>query len=1494
MAIGKKIKRGLIGLLSVIALLLLFVNILLNSPPVQTCLTYLISSSFSAKLHAKVTIGRVEFEFLKKLVLKNVFVEDQHKDTLLYAEDIKLDIAGISFDKHQINASNLILDNTRFKVVTYKNEEYPNLQFLLDFFASKDTVKKAPGPKWDLKVGGLTLNNVYFSFRNQRYATNDSLKTTGFNVADMKIHNIYGHFTDILFEGDTLRATMEHLAARDESGLTMKDLTCFVKLSSKKMELDAMTLETPKSVVSTDLIFKYQKFPDFFDFLNKVTMYATFRKSTLCFDDLAFFAPDLRGVHNTFSISGDYSGTVSHLKGEHMNIQWGKISSFEGSAELTGLPDIMKTYINVDVDRLVSSKYELELLPRPPFDKENNNIKLPDNFSTLKTFEFNGAFKGYVYDFNANGALSTGIGKIYAVLSMKQDTAHNDMASYKGSLGTESFDLGTFWQNKDLGVVTSSVSISGNGLTRNNADAKLTGNVENFGFKKYNYKDLAVSAELRKGFFSGLLEANDPNLQMDFNGNIDLASAVHSYHFNTYIIKANLEKLNLVHDSISPVSLSTHAEVELKGNNADDLDGTIHIDSTKFAYHKDNYHLKYLNLVSSHKGENHTVSLQSDYADASLSGYFPITKIGECMQNMLSAYLPSVFAAEKHNKAEKTSYHTYSCNVHFNENTGLTNLFIPSLKISKGSELKATYKEATNEVSLSGNMSLVEWAGRKIKDLKLDASGNSSRLNLKTTCDTLFVSDSLYAAAFILNGTTSNDTTHYTIKWNDDSGNYADIPGYIAFPNKTDVYFKFVNPIISLADSVWQADSKNSALIDTTGILVKALEFYHNSQSITIQGKLSKQKNDALVVMFKKLNLQDFNIGTTTQILGTIDGSASVANVYAKHPFFAGSLTFNNLRLNKQYLGDGNVNCYWDNNAQAISLNGQLATTDTKYLSFVGSYFARDTNNLEIDASLQDFPAKIFQPYIKDYSTDFDGSLSGNARIFGTLNKPLFKGDITVNVKKFKFDYLNTYYHSPAINIHISPDTFRIKTSPLLDENRDTAFATGIVTHNHFKNFKLDLNMDATNFMCLNTTESNNSSYYGKAFGTGNVKVYGPLSGITIDASLTTEKGTTFNIPLSGASEIDESDVIRFINKKDTTHKKQQAYKVATGGLQLHFTIKATNDAVAKLIFAEKIGDVMQGTGHGTLQVDMNTSGDFSIRGDYTVEDGIYDFTLKNTISKKFAIEDGGTITWSGDPYNADINLNTVYKLRTSLSPLFPDDTLGQYKKTFPVNCDLGLTGKLTSPKIGFDIELPTVDQDARQTIASYLSSPDEMSRQFFALLVLKSFLPIQERPGGSTSPSADLALGVNSTEFLSDQLSNMLSSISNKFNVGINYQPGTIPNSQELQVMFSTQLFNDRVSITSDVGTVGSTGATQTENTNNIVGEVTVEYKLSKDGKLRVKAFNKANDNTTVTLVNSPYTQGAGLSYRESFNNIGELWDKIKSKFKKNPKKEQNAAGTK
>jgi hypothetical protein len=224
-----------------------------------------------------------------------------------------------------------------------------------------------------------------------------------------------------------------------------------------------------------------------------------------------------------------------------------------------------------------------------------------------------------------------------------------------------------------------------------------------------------------------------------------------------------------------------------------------------------------------------------------------------------------------------------------------------------------------------------------------------------------------------------------------------------------------------------------------------------------------------------------------------------------------------------------------------------------------------------------------------------------------------------------------------------------------------------------------------------------------------------------------------------------------------------------------------------------------------------------------------------------------------------------------------------------PVYCDLDLSGKLTSPDIKFDVELPTVDQETRQTVASYLSNPDEMNRQVFSLLIIKSFLPVQQGASTSTTPTPTIIPGIAGYSILSSQLTNLLNSISNKVNIGVNYNPATTYTPQEAQLLLTTELLGGRVLINTDISQIGttSTGA-QTENSNNVVGEAAVEYLLTKDGKLRVKAFNKANDNTALNLLNAPYTQGAGVSYKESFNTFGELWDKIKGKFKKGDTKKE------
>jgi hypothetical protein len=142
----------------------------------------------------------------------------------------------------------------------------------------------------------------------------------------------------------------------------------------------------------------------------------------------------------------------------------------------------------------------------------------------------------------------------------------------------------------------------------------------------------------------------------------------------------------------------------------------------------------------------------------------------------------------------------------------------------------------------------------------------------------------------------------------------------------------------------------------------------------------------------------------------------------------------------------------------------------------------------------------------------------------------------------------------------------------------------------------------------------------------------------------------------------------------------------------------------------------------------------------------------------------------------------------------------------------------------------------------------------------------------------------VNASEFLSNQLSHWLSQISNDVDVGVKYRSNrSAMKSDEVQVALSTQLFNDRLTINGsvDVATNASVNAS-----NNIVGEFDVDYKITKNGKFRIKTFNHANNEL---LYETPYTQGLGVTYKEEFNTAGELWRRYWRALTGTKKKEVN-----
>jgi hypothetical protein len=246
---------------------------------------------------------------------------------------------------------------------------------------------------------------------------------------------------------------------------------------------------------------------------------------------------------------------------------------------------------------------------------------------------------------------------------------------------------------------------------------------------------------------------------------------------------------------------------------------------------------------------------------------------------------------------------------------------------------------------------------------------------------------------------------------------------------------------------------------------------------------------------------------------------------------------------------------------------------------------------------------------------------------------------------------------------------------------------------------------------------------------------------------------------------------------------------------------------------------------------------------------------------------EGGRISWTGDPYDADIDLRGVYRLKTSLTSLGP--SIDSTKRSrINVEAVIHLTDQLFNPTINFSIRLPNADEEMNSLVFSVIDTTNDamMTQQILSLLVLGSF---------SYTGGENASIGASSFSFISGQLSNWLSQISKNFDIGLHYKPGDKLSDEELEVALSTQLFNDRVTIDGNFGVIGNRQTN--ENASNIVGDVDINVLLTPDGRLRMKAFNHSNTSTWFNLRAyedySPYTQGVGFSYRQEFDRFGDLF---------------------
>lgn len=1463
----------------------------LRSARVQTWLAAKAAAYLSQELDATVSVGGVNITWYMNVVLEDISLMDKQEQPLLYARRMVFDMHRISLSRRSLTVNKLLFDQASVGMTRYAGDEDYNFKFLIDYFDRQEKADTFALPPWNVVLRSFEFRNSGLSLSDYNSIPSDY----GFDPSQFAFGDLNLLIEDIVFESDSLWATVSHFSVAESRGLRLEELSAHLFISPTASTARNMVIRTSDSQLELDVLLSYDNYQALGDFFHQVDLQIDVKPSLLRLYDLAYFMPSVYGLDHRLNLQGSLSGKLSNLRASNMNIRYGLWSNFQGSFQLVGLPNVEETFLNFSVNRFVTTRKDLESF-RLPLRYGSGFLQLPPESQALGMINFSGNFTGFIYDFVAYGQFQTALGRISTDLAIISNDDFTDIR-YRGNLSTSGFDLGALLGNQSsFGSIALRAGLTGSGTSLSNLQVDMTGQVQSLQFRGYNYKNINVSGYFSNKRFNGNLLVNDPNLFVDFSGLMDFGGEVPSLNFTAQIDNADLTRLNIYQrDSLYSSMLSTIISVRGRGSNLDNMEGEI--EALKTTYHERHiaedtpghqYRTDRMRLVSDLLQEGQKIiRLESDFLDMQMEGDVNPEHVGLALEAVLSNYLPAGFPVKTNGRKKGNRV---EAQILLKHTLPLTHIFFPSLQLADNTHLTAHFDLEQKSLTVEGASDYFVFGNSQLTHLTLDMKGAGEELVVQTQANRFFLSDSIWMDGFNFSGRAHHDSISLDAHWHNTLSprlNKGMIKGRGLMLGRESAWFSFGPQSYAVVnDSLWALGHHNRIVLDTAMVSVENLLIYKKDEYLRVDGVLSKNPMDVM-----KINLNNFNVESLNFLLrdrkvdfaGISSGELTLSNLQ-EAPHIAANLLIRDFAFNHDHLGDLSLNSIWDASYKAFRIDAEIiyhGNVGTNRPVVARGYFypEREDDNFDIDIVIENLRMSVFGRYLEAFASNFRGIASGNLRLEGPMAAPELRGRARLMRTGFRVDYLNTAY-SFAHDLEVGKDFFRFENLVLNDTLGNSALVSGVVRHENFFNFSVDITFRPERLAVLNTQPHHNDLFYGRAFASGLFRVHGPVNNIVMDISAQANRGTQIFLPLDYTGELTESHFITFVSPDKQAPLPATSSRTDFMGFTMNFDLEVTPEAEIQMIFDSQIGDILRGRGFGNLKFEIDQQGAFHMYGDYTVQEGDYLFTLQNLINKRFRMEQGGTIRWTGDPYDADVDIRALYRLRTSLFDLAANqtDTSDFYRRRVPVETVLHLQDKLFNPTISFAIQMPGGDEATREMIERIITTEQEMNRQVFSLLILNRFVP----PEDGFNTALGYGMGSTSSELLSNQLSNWLSQISSDFDIGINYRPGDEISSQELEVALSTQLFDDRVVIDGNVGVAGNHPAAQ-QRASNIIGDVNVEVKITPEGKFRIKAFNRSN---TFDVLNTtaPYTQGVGVFYRREFDNLSELFRRRKRTVQETP----------
>ncbi len=1454
---------------------------LLQVPYIQEKFSEKASEVLEEKLGVETKIGKVDFEFFNKLILKDLYLEDQAGDTLFQAKRLAAGFEFIPLLKGKLRFETIQLFSFQVNLNKENTESPLNLQFVIDAFANRDTTKKKSNI--DLKIKTLNLRRGNFTYRIK-----DATSTPGiFNAKNLRVSDLSSKIHVKSWTKDSLIASFSHLSFSEQSGMEIQRIAFDLSATKYKAKISRLELKLPNSLLNIkDITADYSQalYPE--EYLSKTTFNLDIEPSSILMGDLRAFIPAFSNFKDKISIKGNLSGKMESLLLQNFELQESNRMLIKANLQLLDINDRRNIFIRGRIDQSFISDESIRRIANSFSDK---TIDLPPQINQLGDIRFEGEVSGYLHHLSTYGIFNTDIGTIRADINIGRENG----LFIDGKIESDMLDMKKLMSDSNYGNTSFSIQVN----AKEGANKKFSGegnaSIKQFEYKGYVYENLSMVGAFTPESFSGKLNLNTQDGNIKAEGLFALKGEHSKFNFYAEAENINLDKLNLS-KKYKNSELSLNIRANFTGNNVDNILGNIDLTEIKFNTEKGKYYLDTFRVEANQEGNEKLLVLNSDIVNGEVRGMYSFTGIAPAINRLVSNYLPAIVPSQTKQKQENANNFSFEFTIEDTEELSSI-LKLPFVLFNK-TKLVGQYNSIYDKFRLELYSPKLQYGKSAVESVMITADNSGNTLNLDINGVSLQKNNKKIKFSADIDARDNNVSSK--LNWNSEVRNQYS--GEFAFntlfskdrnksPLRTNIEVLQTNTTFN--DSIWTIHPA-SVVIDSAGIKINDLKINHDDQFILVDGKISKDPEEKIMVNLNKVDLE--YVFTTINIPalefgGIASGYVNAADLYHTRKLST-DLHVDGFSFNSTRFGDLTLEGIWDENKQGIIMKGNIFKNDTTKV-LVDGIINPVKEELSIVFDARNADASFLRKYMKNIAKDVSGNLTGKLRLFGSLNDPTVEGDVFVSNGRFGIEFLNTYY-TFSDSVHCRPDEIIIKDINFYDKNGWAALANGSVRHKLFEDFNYSATLVFDNFLVFNATERQNPYLYGTVYGTGSANIRGTENLVNIDVSMRNTKNTRLSLNFMEESDIGNYDFIHFVDKKaDTTLLVEKYFSMASNkpiylksgektDIRFNLNLESTPEAVVDLIMDPITGDKIRTYGQGHLQVSYGTRIPLRMNGKYTIDRGKYNFSLQQVIFRDFDIREGSSVSFHGDPYTAILDIKAAYSVMANLSDLNPD--LVQYagRSSVMTNCVLDITGAMKHPDIKFDIEVPESDYIERQ-IKNHINTEDMMNRQMVYLLVLNRFYTPAEYVSTGNLQTNDLSMLASST--LSSSLSSIVNSFTDNIQVGtrIRTENPEAMTGTEVELMLSSQLLDNRLILNGNLGYRDySYMKDDGQGLPPFVGDFDLEYKLTPGGGVRLKAYNHYNYRYYYLDSRSKTTQGLGVIFRKDFDRIDELFGRKKKYF--------------